>query len=115
MPRTVITATNVVYQESTTLTLEAADSANGMMFVNDGSSVLIVKNDDGALTPTVTIVAVPDDAGRAVNYTQVMAITSTQVFGPFRNAWWNQTIGNAGFVYVNFTDDTNVSVGIINY
>lgn len=115
MPRTVITPTNVDPQESETLTLEDADAMNGMMFVNDGSSVLIVKNDDAMLTPTVTIVAVPDEAGRSVNYAKAVAVESTEVFGPFRQAWWNQTTTNLGYVYVNFSDDTNVSVGLLNY
>lgn len=114
MPRTVIDATNVEPQESIALTLAAADAMNGMMFLNDGSCTLVVRN-AAVGAKQVTIVAVPDEAGRAVNYVKSVTAGTTEIFGPFRQAWWNQTTGNLGYVYVNFDDATSVTVGVINF
>lgn len=115
MPRTVIEETNVVPQQSIALTLADADQMNGMMFVNDGYCVLVVRNEGMMGNIEVTIVAVPDEAGRAVNYVEDVAAGTERIFGPFRPAWWNQTTGNVGYVYVDFDDDTDVKVGVINY
>lgn len=115
MPRTVITVTNLDPQKSVGLTLEDADAMNGMMFVNDGTSALVVKN-DGAMDPVqVTIVAVPDEAGRAVNYVKTVDAGTTEVFGYYLPAWWNQTAQNFGYIYVDFDDDTDIKVGVINF
>jgi hypothetical protein len=115
MPRTVITVTNLDPQQSVGLTLEDADAMNGMMFVNDGTSALVVKN-DGAMDPVqVTIVAVPDEAGRAVDYEEDVEAGTIGIFGPYLPAWWNQTTQNFGYIYVDFDDDTDISVGVINF
>ena len=115
MPRTVIEGTNVDPQESVTLNFADADAMNGMMFLNDGSSVLVVRNENDMDDVEVTIVAVPDEAGRAVDYVETVEAGDEQIFGPLRPAWWNQTVGNVGFVYVDFDDDTDISVGVINF
>jgi hypothetical protein len=115
MPRTVIEGTNVDPQESVTLTYADADAMNGMMFSNDGSCVLVVRNEGAMGSIQVTIVAVPDEAGRAVDYVEDVAAGEEEIFGPLRQAWWNQTVGNSGFIYVDFDDDTDVKVGVINF
>lgn len=115
MARTVITPTNVDPQESSTLTLDPADAMNGMMFVNDGTCLLVVVNASAMDPVEVTIVAVPDEAGRAVDYVKSVAAETTEVFGPYLPAWWNQTFTDSGFIYVDFDVDTDVTVGVINY
>lgn len=115
MPRTVIATSNVVPQQSAALALQAVDAANGMMFVNDGTCVLVVSN--GSEEPVkVTIVAVPDEAGRAVDYEEIVAPLSIRTFGYYLPAWWNQTTQNLGFVYVDFDyADPNIAVGVLNF
>tara|TARA_Y100000114_G_C11738002_1_gene317318 strand:- start:883 stop:1230 length:348 start_codon:yes stop_codon:yes gene_type:complete len=115
MPRTVIEGTNVDPQGSVTLNFADADAPNGMMFLNDGSCVLVVRNEKDMDDVQVTIVAVPDEAGRAVDYVETVEAGDEQIFGFFRPAWWNQTVGNVGFVYVDLDDDTDISVGVINF
>ncbi len=116
MARTAIEITTVVPQESIDLPLQEVDVDNGMMFLNDGSTLLLVTNAGGA-TRTVTIVAVPDEAGRSVNYVANVADGDTIMFGPFRQAWWNQEGTDVGKVYVNFSagSDANLVLQCINY
>lgn len=114
MARTVIPLTTVTPQLSVILPATNADAMNGMMFLNDGSSILQVTN--GSMSDkTVTVISVPDEAGRTGNLAQVMAAGTTYIFGPFRQAWWNQTTGDVGYVYVNFSDATSVTCRVINF
>jgi hypothetical protein len=115
MARTVITISDINPQESVGLTFEDADAMNGMMFLNDGTCLLVVKNDSAMDAVEVTIVAVPDEAGRAVDYVKEVAAGDTEVFGVYLPAWWNQTFTNSGYVYVDFDVDTDVKVGVINF
>jgi hypothetical protein len=116
MARTAIEITQIKPQESILVATQAADPTNGMMFINDGSTVLVVRNTGGD-TRTVTIVAVPDEAGRAVNYVATVGDGETKAFGVFRQAWWNQSGVDEGKVYVNFSadSDANLVVQCINY
>lgn len=115
MARTVITPITVDPQESVELVFEDADAMNGMMFVNDGTCVLIVRNEAMMGEVEITIVAVPDEAGRAVNYVKTVAAGGSEVFGPYLPAWWNQTFTNSGYVYVDLDDDTDIKVAVVNY
>jgi hypothetical protein len=99
------------------VTLTAADSVNGMMFPNDGKTVLVVINNDVA-TKTVTIVSVPDENGR----TGDIVLTVPAAAGGFPGiaitdqlptALFTQQSTDPGNVYVTFSAATNLKVAAI--
>lgn len=112
MPRTSIPITTVGFQQGTTHAYTAADSTNGMMFTNDGMTILVVKNASGA-SINVTVNAVPDEAGRSVNYVQAVGAGAEATIGPLRPAWWNQRNTDTGKVYVDFSASASVSVAAL--
>lgn len=122
---------NVVPQGSFTLAQgasQAADLTNGNMFLNDGTTLLQVYNGSGALAE-VTIYSVPDEAGRygigasgvaypnsSIGYQKDMTAGTVEIFGPFRQAWWNQTSVNVGYVYLGVSAaGAGVFISPINY
>lgn len=111
MPRTSIAVEEVPFQSADNdVTFNAVDAANGMMFPNDGRTILLVKNADAA-AKTVTIRAVPDEAGRSVDLVVTVAAGKTALVPPLRPAWWNQRSGaDMGQVYVDFSAATNTTV-----
>ncbi len=113
MPRKIIVPTKVNPQKGIRTPFVAADAANGMEFFNNGSTLLLVRNRDNAIETVVTIFAVPDEAGRAVNYTQAVTPNTTGLFGPYKQSWWNQTFVDSGYVWFSVSSDVNVSVSAI--
>jgi hypothetical protein len=107
MPRTTISVIDVVAQQSVASSFTAC--AAEMKFLNDGSMVMQVDNTAGGGVLTVTVIAVPDEAGRTgtsttpTGYSTTVAAGAQKIFGPFRQAWWNQTSVDVGYVYVNFS------------
>lgn len=113
MPRTSIPITTVGFQQGTEISYTAADSTNGMMFANDGFTVLVVKNASAGAV-NVTINAVADEAGRSVNYVQAVTAGKEAIIGPLRPAWWNKRSGtDLGKVYVDFSASASVSVAAL--
>lgn len=123
---------NVVPQQSVTYTPVEADLANGNMFLNDGTSLLAVFNDTNPpAVATITMWAVPDEAGRtgteanavavpnaSIGYQTTVAAAAKAIFGPFRQAWWNQTSINVGYVYISVStlgDVAGCKLAVINY
>lgn len=84
-----------------------------MSFVNDGYTILFVTS--GAEQPQLTITAVSDNAGRAVNIgPTALTINDVRAFGPFRPVWWNF----GGVVNLFFTSPpviTNVKVAAVSF
>jgi hypothetical protein len=128
MPKTPLQLITVVPQQSVAFTTVLVDIANGMMFLNDGSSLIYISN-PGAGPCVVTILAVPDEAGRTgteptvgqpatlpTGYAVEVAAGATRIFGPFRQAWWNQTLVDVGYVYITFVQTIPAAqIAIINY
>ncbi|MFK7695405.1 hypothetical protein [Paenibacillus sp. HJGM_3] len=112
MPRTAIPIQTNNFQGGANVTLGAADSVNGMQFPNDGDTTLMVRNAGGSAI-TVTVVSVPDEAGRTGDLALSVTAGGVAIFGPFRPAWWNQSGADAGKVNVNFSSATSVTVGAI--
>ena len=104
MARTALAITDVPNQGGiANITFASADQPNGNMFDNDGNTVLLVKNPTGG-NITLTVRAVADEAGRAVDLALVVPLTSGQaVVGPLRGSWWNQRVTDAGKVYVDYS------------
>lgn len=114
MPRTSIATQTLTYQSGATITFSAADSANNMLFSNDGETLLVVKN-GGASSITVTVVSVADLYGRTGDISASVAAGATWISGPLEPSIWNQTSSDLGKTYVNFSSATSVTVGAIKY
>lgn len=114
MARTSIPVEEVPFQGyDSAVTFSGADAANGMMFPNDGRTVLLVRNSDAA-AKTVTVVSVADEARRTGDHSISIAAGNTAVIGPLRPGWWNQRSGaDGGNVYVDFSAATAVTVGCL--
>lgn len=109
MARTEITVTDMSFQEGLTFTGEAADSANGMMYENDGNTFLFIENAD-ASSIDIEITSVADEAGREENLDFAIAGNSSATFSVLRERWFNQTSSDVGKVYIDFSADTSVTV-----
>jgi len=88
------------------LTNTPADAANNHEFVNDGRTVLVVKN-GGAGATVVDIIAVSCSHGRVGDVSQSIAAGIDQQFGPFPQGEWNQP--NAK-INVDVSVDTDVEL-----
>jgi hypothetical protein len=93
---------------------QAADAANGMKFRNNHPTILLVRN-GGASPITVTVetsvtvegIAVPD---RLIT----VPAGGDRVIGPFLPAYYDQSGADRGFVFVEFSADTSVTVAAIH-
>jgi hypothetical protein len=99
------------------VTLTAADSANGMMFLNDGKTVLVVINNDVA-AKTVTVVSVPDENGRTGDIVLVVpaavgGFPGIAITDQLPTALFTQQSTDAGNVYVSFSAATNLKVAAV--
>jgi hypothetical protein len=99
------------------VTLTAADSANGMMFLNDGKTVLVVINNDVA-AKTVTVVSVPDENGRTGDIVLVVPAAAggfpgIAITDQLPTALFTQQSTDAGNVYVSFSAATNLKVAAV--
>lgn len=112
MGRTSIAVQTVPFQRGATVTFTAADATNQMVVVNDGQTILLVKN-GSASSINVTITAVADEAGRSTNLVQAVAAGAEAILGPFRPAWWNQRSTDLGKIYVDFSAGTSVTVAAL--
>lgn len=90
------------------VTFTAADQANGMEFVSDGRTTLIVKNGD-ASPHTATIASIKCSHGRLGDATIVVPATSQGEGGPYPSDLFDQS----GKVNVDFDADTSVTVACI--
>ncbi len=111
--RTSIAVQDVPFQSNLAgITLGAVDAVNGMMFPNDGATILIIRNSDAA-AKTVTIKSVPDEAGRSVDQVITVAAGAIAIVGLLRPAWWNQRSTDAGSVYIDFSAATSTTVAAL--
>jgi hypothetical protein len=109
--RTVLTPISVPASYATSgvlLEWTEADTANGNRFVNTGREILLVDN-TGADTVTVTVSSVADPYGRTGDATKSVAAGTSAVFQMFPTAGWQQS---DGYIYVDCTavDDVNLAV-----
>lgn len=113
MPRTAIAIQEIPFLGSGAISFAAADAVNGMLFPNDGKTVLLVKN-GGASAITLTVVSVADEYGRSGDIAPPVAAGEERIVGPLRPALFNQRSGaDAGKVYVNFSSGTSVTVAAL--
>lgn len=109
MPRTAITPLEITIA-GVAPTFAPADNGNGMSFVNDGNTLLEVKNTGGgACTVTLTT---PGKVGGIdiVDPTVIVPITTgDRIIGPFQPDIFNQA---GGIVFVDFSTGTGVTVAV---
>ena len=96
----------------------AQAAALEMFFVNDGYTILFVCTGAAAVTGNITIKAVPDNAGRAVDIVSgapapliPILVNQTRAFGPFRPIWWN----SGGVVNLTFSNADNITVSAVSF
>lgn len=116
MARTLI-ATNDLPMNSkiTTLTWTAADASNGMYYVDDGNTILLVDNGNNA-TNTVTQVSVADKYSRTGDLAAVCLANDTNndgisIFGLPTGEAWRQAGTNQ--ISVNLGASTKARVAAI--
>ncbi len=114
MPRTAIAVQEIPANSYVgAITFTAVDAANGMMFPNDGRTILIVKNADTA-SKTVTVVSVADQWGRTGDHSITVAAGGEAIVPPLPPAVWSQQSGaDANNVYVNFSAATSTTIGCL--
>lgn len=85
MPRTSITAAQASRSGTVLPTAAAGDAVNGNSIANDGRTVLLVKNTNGAATArTITFTTAKSvDGLTAPVRSETIPAGETQVFGPF--------------------------------
>jgi len=85
-----------------------ADTVNYNRFVNTGREILVVDN-TGSDTVTVTVSSVADPYGRTGDATKAVVAGESAVFQMFPTAGWQQS---DGYIYVSCTavDDINLAV-----
>ena len=111
MARTAIAVQEIGLNAGATVTWTNSDQANGMIFANDGRTVLLVKNGD-ASARVVTVASVADEAGRIGDQVPSVAAAATYCFGPLRPAWWSQRSTNQGCVLVDFAVGTPTTLQV---
>ena len=115
MPRTLLATQDIPFEGNAALTFNAADQANGMKFVADGRTALIVKNGSGA-TRTVTLTDVADTKGRRAPSSKTsisVAAGAERWIGPLPSEGWTQPTGNdQGTVLVDIDSATSVTIAV---
>jgi len=93
------------------ITWTSADSVNGMSFVNDGQTVLLVKNGDAA-SKTVTVSGVANSRTFNIAPSKAYSVNANNsaAAGLFQRDAFNQS---TGVVHVDFSAATNVTVAAI--
>ncbi len=110
MARTVIALQDIPSEgHIADITMSAADAANNHELANNGKVLLLVDNAD-ASPHQVTIVSVPDFAGRTQDIVQSIVAGDIAIFGPFKPAWWNQP---GGILHVDLDTDTAVTLAAL--
>lgn len=110
MARTELTVQEINFQKGEAIVGIAGDSANDHMFINDGRTVLYVKN-AGVGAVSVTIKSVADELGRIQDEVLSVAAATEAIFAPTRKGGWNQKSGvDAGKTYVDLDIDTSVTL-----
>lgn len=112
MARTEIFEVNLPFQGNVDIFSNevAVDAVNGNMIANDGKDSILISNGSGG-DLDITIVAVPDESGRAEDMEITLPNNGVVNIGPLDPRFWNQKTGSdAGKVYLDFSTGTNVTI-----
>lgn len=105
MPRTALAVVQQAANASATATEPAADQPNGNSFVNDGRTILIVKNGD-ASARTCTVKGVACSHGRTADIVKAVSAGATEVFPMLDKALYNQSDGTVNVDWSASTPST---------
>lgn len=112
MPRTLLTKTTApgaIANAGVSVTMTAADTSNLNAFTAAATDLVVAQNTGGS-TYTVTITSAPDAMGRTRDIaTENIAAGEIRVFGPFTQYGWMQTDGR---IYLQ-ASNAAVKFGII--
>ena len=112
--RSELTVTTVG-RAGTAQSLADADQTNGDKFQNDGRTFLILNNLTGATTATITVLTGSTYGGFAVgNQAITLNPAATKIVGPFNKAIFDQTSTDAGYVYLDYSAATSVTLMVIH-
>lgn len=111
MPRTALTVQSLGLNGQLNATMTNADAANGMSFLNDGQTMLVVRNAD-ASAKTVTVKSVPDEWNRSGDVVCVVSASGIGIFGPFTPAVFNQPDGT---INVDFSAATSTTIAAAKF
>lgn len=110
MARTQLAVQTIVKNTGAPITFVAADNANGMYFINDGNTELLVVNGGGSAC-TVTVHSVSDPFGRTGDLTPSVPASASESFPALDPLLWNQP--GSSEVNVDFSEGTSVTVAAI--
>lgn len=114
MPRTALTVQKVPAFGGSiaNLAFTAADAANNHEFVNDGRSVLVIKNDDAA-PKTVDVIGVASSSTFNRTGDEQVVVPANQIgfAGPFPSQGFRQSDGT---VHVDIAADTSLSFAVVS-
>lgn len=112
MARTAITVQTIGIHGGAinSITWSAGDAANDHEFVNDGQTLLLVKDATGS--QAVTVVSVDDPFGRSEDTAITTAAGGISIAGPFSKALFNQSDGT---VHVDLTTATDLYVAAVRF
>lgn len=111
MARTEITVQNGTIAGATLVTEVAADSGNGMQFTNDGNTILLLSNEHGSNSYTVSLPTINSDRfGRTKTVSQAVAAGRLAIIGPLDPGIFNNSSGK---VEVDLTGSTSLVVAAI--
>lgn len=112
MARTAIAVQTIADGTGASVSLANSDSANGMLFPNDGKTELIVKNANGSPV-TLTVRSVACSHGRTGDLVYSVpngAVWSVPKLDP---GLFNQSAADLGSVYVDFSISSNITVAAV--
>jgi len=118
MARTLLAVQNVPqFNGLTPIVWTAVDSVNGMMFPNDGQTIVLVRNNDAA-SKTATMRSIADEHGRTGDIALIVPAASggvpgEAIFNPENQALFNQVGADAGNVYLDFSAATATTVAVL--
>ena len=113
MARTELTVQEINFQKGEAIVGIAGDAANNHVFVNDGKTLLYVKNAGGGAV-LVTIVSVKDSLGRLQDEVLSVAAGEEAIFAPTRKGGWSQKSGvDQGKTLVDIDVDTSVTLAAL--
>lgn len=114
MARTALAVTTLAHEGALNpVPFVAVDNVNGNKFVNGGRETLLVRN-ASAGNVTVTVISVPDQAGRTGDLSVIVAAGNIAALDFLEPQWWNQRAApDKGSVQVDFSVGASIQAAVL--